>query len=112
MELTLNVYNGQDIEKTYTTRSCRLTMGVCEDLLEIMSNEKLLNMEKYSDEDAVAFMPMVGRIFKHARSTITRVFPEMTDDEYDRLDPGEVVQFVMKSFTYTFTQLDGASSKN
>lgn len=112
MELKLNVYDNDEIEKTYTTQGHRLRMSACEDLLDIMCDEKIINIEKLTEDEMMGLLPVILRIFRKGREIVPMVFPEMTEDEYDRLDPQELFAFVMGMLGYVFGQLNRASSKN
>lgn len=103
MELVLNVYDGDEIEKTFTKNKCRLRFGTCMELLKIVS------VKDVGEDESLA---MMDALFDKAHDIIFQVFPEMTEDEYDRLDMGEVLTFMSNAMEYTFSQLGKATPKN
>lgn len=112
MELKLNIYNGKEIEKTYTAQDFRLTTGVCEDILNVIDIDQFVNLTDLSDEDALKLLPTMMKLAKQFNPIMKEVFPELTDDEYKRTDMGEVSAVAWQIIMYTIGQLFNVSGKN
>ena len=114
MELKIDIIDSRgNVEKTYSTQSFRLTMGVCEDILAIVDVDKMARLDKLSDEEAEAtFLPMVVKLYGEFRPIMMQVFPELTEDEYRRADTSDVAGSVWKVVQYTMTQLFNVAEKN
>lgn len=112
MELKLNIYNGNEIEKTYITQDFRLSTGVCEDIINVIDIEQFANLNNLSDEDALKLLPTMMKLAKQFNPIMKQVFPELTDDEYKRTDMSEVSAVAWQVIMYTITQLFNVSSKN
>ena len=112
MELKLNVYNGNEIVKTYTVQDFRLKTGVCEDILDIVEIDKFGNLKNLSDEDALQLLPMMMKFSKQFRSLMMQVFPDLTEEEYDNTDMSEVAGVAWQIVMHTITSLFNISEKN
>lgn len=116
MELKINIYNGNEVEKTYVTNDFHLMTGTCEDILSIIDIEKLtginLDAEDNDSEAIMSLMSMVLKLFGQFNPIMKQIFPEMTDDEYRRTDIAEVTAIVWNVIKYTFGQLFRVAGKN
>ena len=116
MEFKLDVYDADGNKKTYVTDDFRLTMGTCEDILELVEVDKLMGTVaggKVDEEQAVnIMMPMMMRLSKEYENFMKQVFPDLTHDEYRSADPGEVSGIVWNIVMYTIQQLFNISAKN
>lgn len=112
MDLTLNVYNGKEIEKTYTSTDYRLMTGTCEDILKLVDIDKFKNAD--FDDDSMMFevLKVVIGAFDSFRPLLQDVFEGLTDNEYRRTAVKEVGQVIFKIVTYTITELFSISEKN
>lgn len=109
MELKLNVYNGKTIEKTYTADDFTLTTGTCEDILNLIELDKLVNVSLSDIEDdtetMMKFMSIFLGLFKQFNPIMKQVFVGLTDDEYRRTNMKEVSAIGWKIIQYTFAEL-------
>lgn len=112
MELKLDVYNGNEIEKTYTSDKFALMTGTCEDILDLVDIDKL----KGSLEDEATILEVVKivmKAFEQFNPMMKQVFPGLTDDEYRRTKIVDVAKVVIGVVKYTFNELfQVASAKN
>lgn len=111
MELKLNIYDGKEIEKTYTSNDFRLMTGTCEDIL------KLVNIDNFNgklDDESAMFeiIKIVIGAFKEFNPMMKQIFDGLTDDEYRRTDITEVATVVLNVVKYTFKELFNVASKN
>lgn len=114
MEFKLNVYKGKDIEKTYTCHDFELRTGLCEDLMDIVDFETMVkaNQGNISDAEAMAMIPMMLKIQKHHKPIMKQVFPQLTDDEYERTKTKEINTIVWQIVGYAFQELMMVAEKN
>lgn len=111
MELKLNIYDGNEIEKTYTSNDFRLMTGTCEDIL------KLVNIDSFNgklDDESAMFeiVKIVIGAFQQFNPMMKQIFDGLTDDEYRRTDIKEVATVVLNVVKYTFKELFNVASKN
>lgn len=111
MELKLNVYNGKEIEKTYTSNDFALMTGTCEDILKLVDIDKLSG--DLNDESAMMeILKIVMKAFDQFNPMMKQVFDGLTDDEYRRTKIIDVARIVVDVVRYTFAELFNAASKN
>lgn len=112
MELKLNIYNGNDIVKTYTVQDFRLKTGVCEDILDIVEIDKFSNLQNLSDDEALQLIPMLLKFSKQFKPIMLQVFPELTEEEYRNTDMSEVAGVAWGIIMHTISSLFNISEKN
>lgn len=115
MEFKLNVYKGNEVEKTYTVQDFRVSTGLSEDIMAVVDFEELFKMENLNesnmDELLKGMSYMIG-LRKHYKSFVSQLFPEMTEDEYRRTDAKEVSTVCFNLVMYVFTQIMSVAEKN
>lgn len=112
MELTLNIYKGREIEKTYTVREVDIMLGTVEDLINLIEPENLMDDTKPMDMVG-AVTKLVKDGFAQVKGLIMEIFPEVTEEEMRRTKVKEIVQILVKVVKYGFAEMTGASnSKN
>lgn len=112
MELKLNVYNGAEIEKTYTSSNFALMTGTCEDILNLVDIDKLKG--SLEDEQTILeVVKIVMKAFNEFNPMMKQIFDGLTDDEYRRTKIIDVAKVVIEVVRYTFAELfKVASTKN
>lgn len=112
MELKLNIYNGKDIEKTYTANDFVLTTGTCEDILKLVDIDKISG--NLDDNNAMMeVLKIVIKAFQEFKPMMMQIFDGLTEDEYRRTNVAEVAGVVIQVVKYTFAQLfNSISAKN
>lgn len=103
MELKLNVYKGNEVEKTYTTSEINLQTGVCEDILEIVNIDKFENLD--SQELAVEVLKLVSKGFAIFKPLLKEVFVGITDEELRRTRVKEIGSVIINIISFTLTEL-------
>ncbi len=115
MELTLNIYNGNQIEKSYKATEFILTTGICEDVLKEVDIEKITSGDMTEKKLGMEIIKVLVKSFDKFRPFIEQIFVGMTDEEYRRTNIKEVGSVLFKIVTYTINELasvGGESSKN
>lgn len=112
MELKLNIYDGNEIVKTYATEDFRVSMGVCEDILSIIDLEQMGNIDGMTEDDYVKFLPMLMKLVNQYKPLIKQIFPELTDAEFRNCDPKEVSKVAWQVIMYALGELFNVASKN
>lgn len=108
MELTLNVYDGQKIEKTYTATDFVLTTGICEDVLKAVDIEKL----NVTDEKALGLeiIRIVVKSFDKFKPFVQSIFIGLTEEEYRRTAVKDIGRVLFKIITYTLNELSNVGA--
>lgn len=110
MELKLNIYtrkNLKDVEKTYVVNDFELSMGACEDLLDLINIDMFEGgLEALSDESQIiqVLKTIVGGIpvFK---DILKDVFDGLTDEEIRRTKASEIINCVASIIKYSIVGL-------
>lgn len=107
MTLTLNVFDesGKGIEKTYTCHDFRILTGVCEDLLDIINLDDLLDKGVSTEELGQVIMKIVLKGYPKFRTILMQTFDGLTEEEYKRTDITEVGKVIVSIVLYTLTNL-------
>lgn len=109
MQLNLNIYEGKEIKKVYTTNEFDIMFGTVEDLIELIDADRLSG--DASDADfigAVAILLKGG--FGQVKSLLRELFPDVTDDELKRTKVKDVAQILMQVLRYGFAEMGAAGS--
>lgn len=118
MELKLNVYtNGslREVEKTYMVNDFELSMGACEDLLELINIDMFEGgLEALSDESKI--IPILRTIVNGVpifKNILKDVFYGLNDDELRRVKVSEILSCVASIIKYSILGLTSSfNSKN
>lgn len=101
MELKLNIYNEEGIEKTYVTETYDIMFGTVEDLMDVIDIDK-------TDDDK-EFVKMIYKGFKLLKPFLKDIFEGLTDDELKRVKVKEIIPVFVTVFQFAFEQLIGVS---
>lgn len=88
--ISLNIYaknNKKIVEKTYTVDGYDLMLGTVEEFVQI------IDVDKLNDNAAVA--GMVLKCYSKIKPLIKDIFPDITDEELDRVKVTELVQVII-----------------
>lgn len=88
--ISLNIYKKDDkktIEKTYTVDGYELMLGTVEEFVNI------IDVDKLNDNTAVAGMVLKG--YGKIKPLIKDIFPQITDEELNRVKVTELVQVII-----------------
>jgi len=111
MELKLNIYNKQEIVKTYTSDTYDLMFGTVEDILEVLNVDQLK-----TGSDTELFM-LVAKALPKSMSTIKSllkdVFEGITDEDLKHTKVKELVAVLVTIVKSSFDEMaKGATGKN
>lgn len=88
--ISLNIYAENDkkkVEKTYTAEGYDLMLGTVEEFVRI------IDVDKLNDNVAVAGMILKG--YSQIKPLIKDIFPEVTEEELNRVKVTELVQVIL-----------------
>ncbi len=81
MEFKLNIKKRGQIIKTYTANSYDLTLGVCEDLLNLLNLDEFSNGDKLKDVEVNKVLDLVVKNYGKFIEIVHEIFPELTEEE-------------------------------
>lgn len=111
MELKLNIYNGREIEKTYTANTYDLMFGTAEDLIEIIEPEMLFSDNKF--DVGTAIMKLLRGGMDQLRPIFMEVFPGLTAGELRRTKVTDLVIVCKGIMKYSIDEMKmAATGKN
>lgn len=113
MQLTLNIYNKREIEKTYTADSYDLMFGTVEDILGVLdtiTGEKKDKDDK-DDKDDEIFAAITGAMGM-LKPFLKDIFDGVTDEELRNVKVKELIPIFVAIVSSTFSEIKGAGSKN
>ncbi len=92
MNLSLNIYQKGEIEKTYQTDTLHILFGTVEDFINI------LDMDNIDDEKEVAKMIVKG--IAYLKPLLKDIFPGITDEEIRRVNIKELIVLFVDLFHF------------
>lgn len=106
MNLTLNIYKGKEVEKTYTTDTYDIMFGTIESVVEIIDVNNLSNNLELGK--------MILKLLPQIKPLLKDIFDGVTDEEIKRTKVKELIPLFVEVFTYSLTELSslGGNSKN
>lgn len=112
MELKLNIYEGNEVVKTYTAQSFRLSTGVVRGIIKFIDVDKFVQNGKINEEKAVieAFK-IITKSFDSFVQLLMDIFPDLTEEESDKTDIMEVAQIIVKAVMEAFASLNSIQAK-
>ena len=119
MELKLNIYNGNDeVEKTYTTQTFRIKLGLLNDFINIMNADRLSvvlkNVGNSKERDNEALIKLVCELMGESKQLVYDLFKQLfkglTDDELNNTYIDELVA-VVKDVTKYAVKVIGLADK-
>ncbi len=118
MELKLDIYRTRfckkdDIEKTCTANDFELSLGVCEDVLNMINIDMFEGgLEAISQESQNAlFTSLVKNGLPFFKDMIKEIF-ELTDEEVSKTKLSDIVKIVIGIVKYSFSQLASSLGGN
>ena len=119
MDLKLNIYTTKlcrEVEKTVTAREFELSVGICEDVLDVINIDMFEGgLDSLSQEALLELaIPIVRNGFPFFKELLSEIF-EVSSDEIRRTKISEVAQVIVASVKYSISQLKslgGKKSKN
>lgn len=104
MEIKLNIYEKNEIKKTYTAQGFNLTMGTLEDLIA------LINLNDLNDKGAMLNAVVKG--YEKFKPVIFEAFEGLTEDDYKKVRLTDLVETVMQVGTSAVENLKILQTKN
>lgn len=114
MELKLNIYKNKEIVKTYKANDFTLMTGICEDIINMIDVDKMLDGKLTEQQLGIEIVKIVAKSFSKFRPFLQDVFVGLTEDEYRCTSIKEVANVIIKIVKYTVNELFavGGTSKN
>ena len=114
MELKLNVYENGKVIKTYTSNDFTLTTGICEDVLNLVNIDKLVDGELDEQKLGIEVIKIVAKLFPKFKPFLQDIFKGLTDDEFRQTAIKDVAKVIIQIVKYTVSELYsvGGATKN
>lgn len=103
MNLTLNIYEGQNIIKTYTAETLDFSFGVVEDVLDALDFE---NMKTGSKAELAG---VVIKCSKQLKPFLRDLFPGVTDEELRNTRIQNLIEVFRSLYAYATEELGKAA---
>lgn len=103
MNLTLNIYEGQNIIKTYTAETLDFSFGVVEDVLDALDFE---NMKTGSKAELAG---VVIKCSKQLKPFLRDLFPGVTDEELRNTRIQNLIEVFRNLYAYATEELGKAA---
>jgi hypothetical protein len=101
MELTLNIYEGRKVVKTYKEDSLHVSFGVVEDFIDIIRPENVdINNQEQLAGAVIKFLPLIRPLF-------IDIFDGLTHEELRKTDIKEIVQVSKDIITFMIAEIRG-----
>ena len=119
MEMKLNIYKTKmcrEVEKTVTAKDFELSLGVCEDVLDVINIDMFEGgLEGLSNEAIFEIaVPIIKNGFPFFKELLSEIF-EVSPDEIRRTKISEIAQVIVTIVKYSISQLKslgGNKTKN
>lgn len=98
-DIKLNIYNDdmETVAKTCTANMVKVPFGFVRKLM------KLFNVETLDDTTQVLNVIMTS--WGDVITLLDRIFPDVTEDEWDRVDTTELVRVVLALIKFAFSEM-------
>lgn len=111
MDLKLNIYNKGEVVKTLTTSTYELTLGVCEDLINLLGLGKLTE----NDKEDIKVSELSELIVVHWDKFIDllhEVFPDLTEEDHRGIRVIDLKEVIVTIGKDTFKRLFNFNKKS
>lgn len=109
MELRLAVYKDEtlkEVEKVYVSNDFDLSTGACEDILEALDIDRIMDKVKNNDGDLGAeIVRVVLTSYDKFRPMLFRAFDGLTEEEFKRTKLKDIGQIIAYIAIYTIQSL-------
>jgi len=103
MDLTLKIYNGKEVVKTYTAETIDFSFGIVEDILDALKFEDM----KTGDKTEVA--AMIVKCSKQLRPFLMDIFPGVTAEEIRNTRVQNLIEVFRGVYKYAVGELGAAA---
>lgn len=109
MELKLNIYKTKmcrEVEKTVTAQEFELSLGVCEDVLDVINIDMFEGgLESLSNEALFELaIPIIRNGFPFFKDLLSEIF-EVSSDEIRRTKISDIARVIVAIVKYSISQL-------
>lgn len=111
MKLSLNIYKGKEVEKTYTTDTYDLMYGTLEDLISAVDADKL-DAISGGNKNNFELGKLVLSLLPQIKPILKSIFDGITDEEIKRTKVKELIPVFIEAFKYAFSEINGLSDSN
>lgn len=102
MNITLKIYNGKEVEKTYSADTIDFSFGVVEDILDA------LDLENMNGKTEIA--TMIIKCSKQLKPFLKDIFPGVTDDEIRNTRIQNLIEVFRGLYQYATQELGAATA--
>ena len=104
MEIKLNIYNGNSIEKVYTAETIDFSFGVIEDILDA------LDLESMKTNSKTELAGIIIKCSKQLKPFLKDMFPGVTDEEIRRTHIQNLIEVFKGLYEYATKELSAATN--
>ena len=102
MEIKLNIYNGNTVEKEYTAETIDFSFGVVEDILDA------LDLENMKTGNKAELAGVIIKCSKQLKPFLKDIFPGVTDEEIRRTHIQNLIEVFKGLYEYATKELGAA----
>ena len=104
MQITLKIYNGQEIEKEYTAETIDFSFGVVEDILDA------LDLENIKSGNKTELAGIIIKCSKQLKPFLKDIFPGVTDEEIRKTHIQNLIEVFRGLYDYATAELGAATA--
>lgn len=111
--MRLNVYEGNEVVKTFETQTFRLKWRISKQLLKIVDLNGFMNFETANLNDLITVvLPLMENAEQLITDIIHEMFPDITEDDLDNVDTIDIAVCIVEAFRYTIKRFKDLRAKN
>ena len=99
MNIELKIYNGKEVEKTYTAETIDFSFGIVEDILDA------LDLENMKTGNKAELAGIIIKCSKQLRPFLRDLFPGVTDEEIRRTHMQNLIEVFKGLYEYATKEL-------
>lgn len=104
MEIKLNIYNGNTVEKVYTAETIDFSFGVVEDVLDA------LDLENLKSDNKMELASVIIKCSKQLKPFLKDIFVGVTDEEIRRTRIQNLIEVFKGLYEYATKELGAATA--
>ena len=99
MEIKINVYENdmKTVKKEVAAEVVEIPFGIIRKFMALFDLENL--------EDTGAVLNVISRSWKEVQALLDRIFPDMTEDDWDGVSTKELVKVVIEVLKFAFGEI-------
>lgn len=111
--MKLNIYNGNEVVKTYETKTFLLKWRLSKKLLKLIDIGQLSKFESATLEELINMIqPIITDADELVSEILVDMFPGITQEEIDNTDTTEICICVVNAFKFVVNKFKSLSGKN